>query len=90
MNHTVERKRLSQINYIYIKLTTQLKIMDIDLDDKKEQYKYLSSAQVLATFYLFSKVHKKKPSLEELLLIKPMIRPTIARSAKYSPTYSTH
>ena len=41
------------------KLTIQLKIMDIDLDDKKERYKYLSAAPVLANMYLLIKVHKK-------------------------------
>ena len=33
--------------------------MDIDLEDKKERYKYLSSAPVLANMYLLIKVHKK-------------------------------
>ena len=41
------------------KLTTQLKIMDIDLDNKKERYNYLSSAPVLANMYLLIKVHRK-------------------------------
>ena len=53
------RKEKTILDKLHKKLTTQLKIMDIDLDDKKERYKYLSSAPVLANMYLLIKVHKK-------------------------------
>ena len=75
-----ERKEKTILDKLHKKLTTQLKIMDIDLEDKKERYKYLSSAPVLANMYLLIKVHKKI-SQEGLLLIKRMTQPT--RFAKY-------
>ena len=53
------RKEKTLLDKLHKKLTTQLKIMDIDLDDKKERYKYLSAAPVLANMYLLIKVHKK-------------------------------
>ena len=53
------RTEKTLLDKLHKKLTTQLKIMDIDLDDKKERYKYLSSAPVLANMYLLIKVHKK-------------------------------
>ena len=53
------RKEKTILDKLHKKLMTQLKIMDIDLDDKKERYKYLSSAPVLANMYLLIKVHKK-------------------------------
>ena len=42
------RKEKTILDKLHKKFTTQLKIMDIDLDDKKERYKYLSSAPGLA------------------------------------------
>ena len=53
------RKEKTILDKLHKKLTTQPKIMDIDLHDKKERYKYLSSAPVLANMYLLVKVHKK-------------------------------
>ena len=53
------RTEKTLLDKLHKKLTTQLKIMDIDLDNKKERYKYLSSAPVLANMYLLIKVHKK-------------------------------
>ena len=53
------RKEKTLLDKLHKKLTTQLKITDIDLDDKKERYKYLSAAPVLANMYLLIKVHKK-------------------------------
>ena len=54
------RTEKTLLDKLHKKLTTQLKTMDIDLDNKKERYKYLSSAPVLANMYLLIKVHKKK------------------------------
>ena len=48
-----------QIAYIYIKISNQLRSMDIDLDDFKEKRKYLVSAPMLGHMYLLIKVHKK-------------------------------
>ena len=53
------RTEKTLLDKLHKKLTTQRKSMDIDLDNKKERYKYLSSAPVLANMYLLIKVHKK-------------------------------
>ena len=42
------RTEKTLLDKLHKKLTMQLRIMDIDLDNKKERYKYFSSAPVLA------------------------------------------
>ena len=51
------RKEKTLLDKLHKKLTSQLKIMDVDLDDTKERYKYLSAAPVLANMYLLIKLH---------------------------------
>ena len=53
------RKEKTHLDKFHKQLTTQFKIMAIDLDDKKERYKYVSAAPVLANMYLLIKVHRK-------------------------------
>ena len=54
-----KRKEKTLLDKLHKKLITQLKIMDIDMDDFSEKRKYLVSAPVLGHMYLLIKVHKK-------------------------------
>ena len=54
-----KRKEKTLLDKLHKKLITQLKLMDIDMDDFKEKRKYLVSAPVLGHMYLLIKVHKK-------------------------------
>ena len=54
-----KRKEKTLLDKLHKKLITQLKLMDIDMDDFKEKRRYLVSAPVLGHMYLLIKVHKK-------------------------------
>ena len=53
------RKEKTLLDNLQKKLTSQLKSMNIDLEDFKEKRKYLVSSPVLGHMYLLIKVHKK-------------------------------
>ena len=90
------RKEKTLLDKLHKKLTTQLKIMDIDLDDKKERYKYLSAAPVLANMYLLIKVHKKNfpgravvnqtddPTYKICKILTDILNPLAIQSRSYS------
>ena len=47
-NKLNDRKEKTLLDKLHKKLITKFKIMYIDLDDKKERYKYLSVAPVVS------------------------------------------
>jgi len=61
------RKKKTLLDKLHKKLTSQLKSMNIDLEDFKEKRKYLVSAPVLGHMYLLIKIHKKNfPGIQSL------------------------